>query len=61
MSYTIEELKEYLANNVDEIELIDSLGLTTDRLVELLHDEIYDKFDRLIDIYDLAKEEEDFE
>lgn len=59
MSLTIEELKEWLAHNVDEVTLIEDLGISSDRLVELLHDVIDEKYDELIDLYDLEQDEND--
>lgn len=51
--YTLEELKEYLSNNVDEITLIEDLNIPIERLVELLHDVIDEQYDVLLDLYDL--------
>ena len=51
--YTLEELKEYLTNNVDEITLIEDLNIPIERLVELLHDVIDEQYDVLLDLYDL--------
>ena len=59
MSLTIEELKEWLAHNVDEVTLIEDLGISSDKLVELLHDVIDEKYDELIDLYDLEQDEND--
>jgi len=59
MSLTIEELKEYLRNNVDEVTLIEDLGIDTERLVELLHDVIDEQYDNLIDLYDLEQDSDE--
>ena len=55
--YTLEELKEWLAHNVDEVTLIEDLQLSSDRLVELLHDVIDEQYESLVDLYDLNKDE----
>lgn len=47
---TLEELKEYLVQNVSEEDLISYLDADISLLVEVLHDEIDTKFDKLIDI-----------
>ena len=52
--YTLEELKEYLVHNVDEITFIEDLGVNMEILVELLHDVIDKQYDVLIDLYDLT-------
>lgn len=57
MTLTLEELKEYLKYNVDEITFIEDLDISMDVLVELLHDVINEKYDDLIDLYDLEKDE----
>lgn len=51
MSRTIEELKEYISHNVDEVNLLELLNLTSEDLVEAFHDKIEERFDKLI--YDL--------
>jgi hypothetical protein len=59
MSLTIEELKEYLRNNVDEVTLIEDLGIEADRLVEILHDVIDENYEKLIDLYDLEQDSDE--
>ena len=45
MPLTLEELKEKLAEQLDEITLLDILGITSYDLVERFEDIIEDKFD----------------
>ena len=47
MPLTLEELKEKLAEQIDEITLLDMLGITSYDLVERFEDIIEDKFDKL--------------
>jgi hypothetical protein len=47
MPLTLEELKEKLAEQIDEITLLDILGITSYDLVERFEDLIEDKFDKL--------------
>jgi hypothetical protein len=44
---TLEELKEKLAEQIDEITLLDMLGITSYDLVERFEDVIEDKFEKL--------------
>lgn len=45
---TIEELKGKLADQLDEITLIDLLGVDTYDIVEAFHDRIEEKYNNLI-------------
>lgn len=56
---TIEEVKEYLIYNVDVVTLVEDLGISSKRLVELLHDVIDEQYDFIVDLYDLNKDEND--
>ena len=47
MPLTLEELKEKLAEQMDEITLLDILGITSYDLVERFEDIHEDKFDKL--------------
>ena len=47
MPLTLEELKEKLAEQIDEITLLDMLGITSHDLVERFEDVIEDKFEKL--------------
>jgi hypothetical protein len=47
MPLTLEELKEKLAEQIDEITLLDILGITSYDLVERFEDLIEDKFEKL--------------
>ena len=47
MPLTLEELKEKLAEQIDEITLLDMLGFTSYDLVERFEDVIEDKFEKL--------------
>lgn len=45
---TIEELKEKLSREFDEISLIDLLGLDAKDIVEAFHDKIEERFEQLV-------------
>ena len=54
---TLNDLKEYLRKNVDEVEFLELLDITTEELLEVFADKIEEKF-----IYLVAKLElEDIE
>lgn len=44
---TLVELKEKIIEQVDEVDLIDLLGLTTEDLVNAFVDKIEDNYDRI--------------
>lgn len=56
MTITIEELKEYISHNVDEVDVLELLNLTAEDLVEAFHERIEEKCDKLI--IDLELEED---
>jgi hypothetical protein len=56
---TLEELKEHLVRHGDIIFLLDVLDLSMEELVEALTDHIEDKFDKVVEDYDLIGEEID--
>jgi len=45
---TLSELKEKIVKQVDEVDLIDLLGLTTHDLVNAFEDKIEDKYDTIL-------------
>lgn len=47
---TIEELKEKIVEQINEVDLIDYLGLTSADLVEVFTDKIEDKFDLFLEV-----------
>ncbi len=47
-TYTIEELKEYIASNVDEVYFLELLDVSTDTLVEKFTDEIETRYDFIV-------------
>jgi len=47
MPLTLEELKEKLAEQLDEVTLLEILGITSYDLVERFEEVIEDKFDKL--------------
>lgn len=53
---TLEELKEYISRNVDEVTLIDILNLTSEDIVYHCHDIVEDKFDKIVEALELEKE-----
>ena len=48
MELTLEELKQKLAERLDEVTLLDLLGITSYDLVERFEDLIEDKYDKLL-------------
>lgn len=56
MAVTLEELKERIANHLDEATILEVLQITTEELVERFEDKIYDRYDTLVG--DLFDEEE---
>lgn len=60
MATTLEELKERIANRLDEATIIETLQITAEELVERFEDKIDDRFDRLCaDLF--SEEDEDTE
>jgi hypothetical protein len=57
MTMTIEELKEYISHNVDEVDVLELLNISSEDLVEAFHEVVEDKFDKLI--ADLELEQDD--
>jgi hypothetical protein len=52
---TLVDLKEYIAKNVNEVDLLELLDISSEELVEAFSDEIEDNFDKLV--YELELEE----
>lgn len=57
MSITIEELKDYIKHNVDEVDLLELLNITAEDIVEVFHDKIEEESDYLIKELELGEEE----
>lgn len=49
MTYTLEELKEYMAEHLDELEIIEYLEISTTSLVNSYEFDIMEKYDFLIE------------
>lgn len=47
MTYTLEELKEYIKDHVDEVQILELLDIEADDLVERFDDLIEDKYEWL--------------
>jgi hypothetical protein len=47
-TYTLEELKEYIANQIDEVEILELLKIDSTLLVEKFSDEIETNYDYII-------------
>lgn len=47
-TYTIEEIKEYIADNVDEVYFLELLELDTRKLVEAFEDNIESRYDFIV-------------
>lgn len=45
---TLQELKEKIIEQVDEVDIIDLLGLTTQDIVNAFEDKIEDKWDKIV-------------
>jgi len=56
---TIKELKEKIIEQVDEVDLLDLLNITTEDLVEVFQEKIEDNVDYIIEQLELAEEDED--
>lgn len=52
MSLTFEELKQKLIEQVDEVTLLDVLGITAEQLLTAFSDEVEDKREQLLDLID---------
>jgi hypothetical protein len=50
---TIKELKEKIIEQIDEVDIIDLLGLTTQDIVNAFQDKIEDKYDEIIEQLEL--------
>ena len=51
MAVTLEELKECLAQRVDEVTLLEVLNINATDIVEAFEDRVEDKFDLLVTEY----------
>lgn len=47
MTYTLEELKEYIKTHVDEVQILELLNIEADDLVERFDDIIEDRYEWL--------------
>lgn len=50
---TLPELKEKIVQQVDEVDIIDLLGLTTEDIVNAFEDKIEDKWDQIVEELEL--------
>lgn len=50
---TLPELKEKIVQQVDEVDIIDLLGLTTEDIVNAFEDKIEDKWDKIVEELEL--------
>lgn len=57
MTLTLEELKEYMAKQVSELDILELLDITSEELVEAFTDEIEEKLDSLVREFELCDEE----
>lgn len=58
MTLLLHELKEKL-KQVDELTLLEKLDLTSEELVDILEDQIEEKYDVLAEEYDESENQED--
>lgn len=56
MQLTLEELKERLAQQVDEVTLLELLDISAEDIVERFSDEIEEKFDKLCKEFSIESE-----
>lgn len=57
MALTIPELKEKIIEQVDEVDFIDFLGLTTEDLVQAFSDEIEEFPEKFYELLDFEEED----
>lgn len=50
---TLPELKEKIVQQIDEVDIIDLLGLTTEDIVNAFEDKIEDKWDKIVEELEL--------
>lgn len=50
---TLPELKEKIVQQVDEVDIIDLLGLTTEDIVNAFEDKIEDKWEQIVEELEL--------
>lgn len=60
MTVTLEELKEYIAKQVSELDILELLDITSEELVETFSDAIEARMEYLIQEFELC-DEEDYE
>jgi phage terminase small subunit len=58
---TLNELKEKIIEQIDEVDFIDLLNLTTEDLVNAFEDKVLDNIDRITEELYLALDEEETE
>jgi hypothetical protein len=58
---TLEELKEKIIDQIDEVDIIDLLGLTTEDIVNAFEDRVEDKQLKITKELELPLEDEDGE
>jgi hypothetical protein len=56
---TLQELKEKIAEQIDEVDFVDLLGLTTEDLIEAFSDKIEDNIEKFINNLELPEEEQE--
>jgi hypothetical protein len=50
---TLEELKELISERVDEVDIVDLLGLTTQDIVEAFSDKIEERLAKILNYLDV--------
>jgi lipoate-protein ligase A len=58
---TLVDLKQYIAKNVNEVDLLELLDISSEELVEAFSDTIEENFDKLIYELELTDETDEFE
>lgn len=59
MTMTLEELKDYIAHNVDEVDVLELLNISAEDLVDAFEDKVDEHFDKLIIDLELEQDDED--
>jgi hypothetical protein len=54
---TLQELKEKIVEQVDEVDFVDLLGLTTEDLLEAFSDKVEENINKFIEILELPNED----
>jgi hypothetical protein len=54
VSFTVEELKEKITQEYDEVTILEILDIKANELVEAFHDKIVERFDQLTEEFEIG-------